>query len=145
MQLNSYTTLAAFRDRLGLAATDTGDDARLLARLRAATAQIDRYVGRHFWPLVATRRFDWRNARTLLFRGFDLLELTSITNGDGSTIDPSAILALGGTVGPIIGVELDANKAFFTYQNTITRAIAVAGIWGWHNDYTNAWKLSTLR
>ena len=126
MQLNSYATLSAFRQRLALAAADTGDDDRLLAKLRAATAQIDRYTARSFAPLIATRRFNWHGARTLLLRGYDLLELTSITNGDGSMVDPTAIIALGGVNGPIIGIELDPTKAFFVYLTTRTREIGRA-------------------
>src|SRR5258706_1772683 len=92
MQLTTYATLSAFRQRQALAASDTGDDDRMLAKLRSATAQIDRFTGRSFIPTVATRKFNWHNARTLLFRGYDLLELTRITNGDGTSVDPTAII-----------------------------------------------------
>jgi hypothetical protein len=142
MNLCTYATLTAFRERQGLAAADTADDARMLAKLRAATAQIERYTGRSFLPVLATRRFDWHVARTLLFRGYDLLELTSIANGDGTTVDPAAILPFGGTNGPIVGVELDMTRAFFVYLTTKTRALSVTGVWGWHDDYANAWKPS---
>src|SRR5258708_25095482 len=134
MQLNTYATLSAFRQRQALAASDTGDDDRMLAKLRSATAQIDRFTGRSFIPTVATRKFNWHNARTLLFRGYDLLELTSITNGDGTSVDPTAIIALGGVNGPIVGVELDLTRAFFVYLTTKTRALTVNGVWGWHDD-----------
>jgi hypothetical protein len=142
MNLNAYATLTAFRDRQGLAASDTTDDARMLAKLRAATAQIDRYTGRTFLPMIASRRFDWCSAQMMLFRGFDLLELTGITNGDSTPVDPTAIIALGGVNGPLIGVELDVTKALFVYMTTKTRALTVLGVWGWHDDYANAWKLS---
>src|SRR5215510_3934532 len=142
MNLNTYATLDAFRNRQALASADTGDDARMLAKLRSATAQLDRYTGRTFTPNVATRKFNWRDAKTLLFRGFDLLELTTITNGDGTTVDPTAIITLGGINGPTVGVELDMTKAFFVYLTTKTRALTVSGVWGWHDDYANAWKPS---
>src|SRR5258707_2770931 len=127
MQLNCYATLSAFRQRQGLASSDTGDDARMLAKLRAAATQIDRYTGRTFLPSIATCRFDWRGPKTLLLRGYDLLELTTLTNGDGSTIDPAAIITLGGTNGPIVGIELDITEALFVYQTTTTRTISVSG------------------
>ncbi len=142
MNLCTYATLTAFRERQGLAADDTADDARMLAKLRAATAQIERYTGRSFLPILATRHFDWHDARTLLFRGYDLLELTSITNGDGTTVDPAAILPFGGINGPIVGVELDMTRGFFVYLTTKTRALTVTGVWGWHDDYARAWKSS---
>ncbi|MCC7447513.1 MAG: hypothetical protein IT324_08865 [Anaerolineae bacterium] len=142
MNLNTYATLTAFRERQGLAASDTDDDARMLHKLRAATAQIDRYTGRSFIPTIAARRFDWRGAKTLLLRGFDLLELTGLTNGDNTAINLSAVVTLGGVNGPIIGVELDTGLATFVYQTTRTRAITVTGVWGWHDDYASAWKAS---
>src|SRR5262245_483015 len=110
MNLNTYATLDAFRSRQALASSDTGDDARMLAKLRSAAAQIDRYTGRAFAPNVATRKFNWKDAKTLLYRGFDLVELSSITNGDGTTVDPTAVINLGGINGPIFGVELDMTK-----------------------------------
>jgi hypothetical protein len=142
MNLCTYATLTAFRERQGLDDGDTADDARMLAKLRAATAQIERYTGRSFLPVLATRHFDWHDGRTLLFRGYDLLELTSITNGDGTTVDPAAILPFGGINGPIVGVELDMTRGFFVYLTTKTRALAVTGVWGWHDDYARAWKPS---
>jgi hypothetical protein len=143
MYLTSYATLDTLRNRFGLASADTGDDARLLDKLRQAASQIDRYTGRSFAPLQATRKFDYQDRKTLILRGFDLLSLTSITNGDGVTvIDPSAIIPLGGDVGPIWGVELNLTLAYFVYLTTRTRCIQVMGIWGWHDDYANAWKSS---
>ncbi len=140
--LNTYATLDAFRARLNLAVSDTADDGRLLGKLRAATAQIEHAIGRSFAPLMATRTFDYRSARTLLFRTGDLLELTTLINGDGSAIDPAAIILLGGISGPFFGLELDVTKAFFVYQTTKTRALAASGVWGWHDDYPNAWRPS---
>jgi hypothetical protein len=142
MQLNSYSTLAAFRLRQGLASSDTGGDARMLAKLRAATSQIERFTGRTFNPNIAMRRFDWRSPRLLFLKSYDLLELTTLTNGDVTTIDQTAILTYGGVNGPIVGIELDITKAVFIYQTTRTRAIAITGVWGWHDDYAYAWKPS---
>jgi len=140
--LNTYATLDALRARFAVASTDTADDVRFLAKLRAASAQIERAAGRIFAPIVATRAFDWRNDHTLLFRTEDLLSLTALINGDGSTIDPAAIIQLGGVGGAIYGVELNLTKAFFVYLLTKTRALSVSGVWGWHDDYANAWKPS---
>lgn len=140
--LNTYAALDQFRARQNLAAADTTDDTRMLTKLRAASAQIDRYLGRSFAPTVATRKFDYRSVRTLLFRTGDLLELTTLTNGDGSVIDPNAAILLGGIGGPYYGIELDVTKAFFLYLTTRTRAISVTGVWGWHDDYLNAWRAS---
>ena len=138
-----YATLDQLRARFSVAPADTSDDARLFSKLRAASAQIDRYTARTFAPVLATRLFDWRNANTILFRGEDLLLLQQLINGDGNVIDPAAIIQLGGINGPLWGVEINVAKgAFLNYITTKTRALSVSGIWGWHDDYANAWKPS---
>src|SRR5579859_6421317 len=91
-----YATLEQLRARFAVAGADTSDDARLLGKLKSAAQQIDRYTARTFAPVYATRLFDWTNARTIPLRGFDLLQLNTLTNGDGNPIDPTAIIPLGG-------------------------------------------------
>ena len=46
----TLSTLYRLRARLGLAATETGDDFRLTTALEAASVQIERAAGRHFSP-----------------------------------------------------------------------------------------------
>ncbi len=139
-----YATLEALRARFNVAASDTGDDQRLLAKLHAASAQIDRYCSRSFSPVYATRQFDWNNARSLLFRGEDLLQLITLTNGDGNIIASGAIIPLGGINGPLYALEINiALGPYLNYITTKTRALTIYGIWGWHDDWTNtAWKAS---
>src|SRR5579859_1498188 len=139
-----YCTLDLLRARFNIASTDTSDDARLFRKCFAASQVIDRYTARQFYPTWATRLFDWRNARSILFRGEDLLLLTTLTNGDGNVIDPMAIIILGGVNGPIYGLEINvARGSFLNYLTTKTRALSVQGVWGWHDDYANTgWKPS---
>src|SRR5579859_3908392 len=148
--LRAYCTLAQLRTRQQLAATDTSDDPRLLAKIRAASAEIERFTGRVFQPILEARTFDYQDSLSLTFRGQDLLTLTTLVDGAGVTIAPSAIILKGATQsgntanGPFYGLELDPTKAFLLYITTKTRAISVTGIWGWHDDYPNAWIASTL-
>jgi len=137
--LATFATLHALRVRGGLSDSDTGDDHRLLLKLRAASAQIRRYTGREFLPVMDTRKFNYRKPHTLFFRSMDMLELFSVINGDGTTIDPTAILTVG-TTGGIVGIELDPSLASFVYNSTPIRAITVQGIWGWHDDYATSWR-----
>ena len=144
-----YATLEQLRARFNVAATDTADDSRLLAKLRAASAQMDRHCARTFSPYYDTRRFDWINARLIVLRNYDLLQLTTLTNGDGNVIDPTAIITLGnassnGGGGPLYALEIDvARGPFLNYLTTKTRALTVSGLWGWHDDWlVSAWKPS---
>jgi hypothetical protein len=142
--LACYATLPFLRRRQGLFETELSDDSKLLAKLRAATREIDNATRRSFQPVQEARAFDWESERYLGFRSFDLLKLTSIVDSLG-TKQTDAIFLLGGTqsaynaVGPFYGVELDLTKDYFQYLTTKMRAITVNGIWGWHDDYASAW------
>jgi hypothetical protein len=136
-----YATLNQLRDRLGLAA-DTDRDARLLAALRQATAQIDRYTARRFAPVLQTRRHDYQTP-AYLGLNHDLLELLSLTNGDGAAIDPAGVTLVPAGDGPYRALVLSpGSPAAFTYVDSLVQAIAVGGIWGWHDAWAEAWRSS---
>lgn len=142
--LRSYGTLAGLRDRQALAASDTSDDARLLRKLRSATADIEAYTNRIFQPLTAAYTFDHEDDTCLNFRNHELLTLTSIVDGFGRTILSAAVILLGNAQssstanGPFYGFELDPTVDYLLYQTTPIRAITVTGVWGYHDDYANA-------
>lgn len=148
MGLHSYATLAQLRLRQDqLNSSKTGMDPTYLKKLRAATDEINDKVNRFFYPVVATHQFDWQSSIKLEFRSQDLLSLTTLVDGAGVSIPLSSVIYLGGadiTTGPYYGVELDPTKSYFLYLVTKTRCISVTGVWGWHDDYANAWIDSTL-
>src|SRR5215470_4452660 len=124
--LRAYCTLAQLRTRQQLAATDTGDDPRLLAKIRAASAEIERFTGRVFQPILEARTFDYQDSLRLNFRGQDLLTLSSLVDGANMTIAPTAIILKGMTQsgsaanGPFYGLELDPTRAYLLYITTKT-------------------------
>ncbi len=132
--LHSYATLAQLRARQGDGASDTSNDARYLVKLRRASALIDAETGRTFQPVIGARQFDYEDPVRLLWRGFDLLQLTSVEDGCG-LVDPDAVVMLGY---PCYGVEIVG--MYLTYQTTKVQAITVTGVWGWHNIYPLAWR-----
>src|SRR5216683_795836 len=81
-----YATLQQLRTRQGLSLTDTADDPRLLAKLRAASQEIERYTSRGFQPIQETRTFDWQDANYLSFRAQEALALSQVVDGQGRTI-----------------------------------------------------------
>lgn len=139
MSLRSYATLTQMRDRQGDGASDTSNDTRYLSKLRSASAWIERQTGRIFQPMIEAIKFDYEDDQCLLWRGHDLLELTSVVDGVG-TVDAASINLLGG--GPYYGLEVDATKGFLSYATVKAQAITVTGIWGWHDDWSHAWKSS---
>jgi len=138
----TYATLTQFRTRLGLPAGDAETDARLLAALRQATAQIDRFTARRFAPAVQTRRYAFHDPHSLRL-DLDLLELLALTNGDGQAIPAEAALLLPEGDGPKHALLLQpAAGIWFMPGENPAAAIAVRGIWGTHDAWPEAWRAS---
>lgn len=138
----TLATLHQLRQRLGLGEGDTGDDPRLLAALQAASAQIEQAAGRRFSPRLATleQSVHPRHSDELLLSD-DLLQLESIINGDGSSIDPLDVITLPEWTmdGPISVLRLTGGQ-IFTWQTSPLRAVQVTGLWGWHDRWSRAWR-----
>jgi hypothetical protein len=135
----TIATLYQLRQRLGLAASETADDARLLAALQAAAAQIERAADRRFCPRLAAIQHSVNPKYTTeLLLHDDLLELTSLTNGDGSAISLDDVLTLPAE-GPIAVLRLTGGNTL-VWDETPLNAVAVMGIWGWHDRWAEAWR-----
>ncbi len=147
--LRTYSNLTKLRRRQSLGGLDTSDNAKLLDKLRAATAQVETWTaGRVFQPISETRQFDYQTPLQCMFRSQDLLQLTGaspVVDQTGNAIPTAAMIMLGGTesaytaTGPFYGMELNPTMGYFLYTTTKTRAISVTGVWGYHTDYGLAW------
>jgi len=138
----TYATLTQLRERLGIPAADTSDDGRLLAALRQATAQIERYTARRFAPTVQTRRYDYLTPYRLNL-DIDLLQLIALVNGDGSSIDVDDAILLPTGDGPKHAIALDVmGGVTFNFESMREQAIQVTGVWGWHDAWSEAWRNS---
>lgn len=133
----TLATLDHLRAHLGLLASETSDDPRLLRALQAASAQIERTAGRRFSPRRAALQHDYTDARQLLLSD-DLLELTSILNGDGNSIALTDVIAIPDEP-PYSLLRLSGGSAF-TWSLAPAQAITVAGIWGWHDCPAQMWR-----
>jgi len=135
--MDVLATLYAIRRHLGFAASDTAEDARLLAALEAASSTIERRTRRHFSPRVATipHSINRQNVRDLLLTE-DLLELQSLTNGDGTSINIDNAIVLTSSA-----IRLTDGTAFI-YSDTPEDAVMVTGIWGYHPNWNVAWSNS---
>ena len=129
-------TLYALRQDLGFAASDTAEDARLLSCLTAATALIESGAGRRFRPLLATRSQSIDLCHpTEIALDVDLLTLHSVTHGANEAIALDQLLVLPGRLSLI-------NGQTFRYVNSPEMAVSVTGVWGSHEDWSNAWRVS---
>jgi hypothetical protein len=126
----------------------TSDDALMLKFVNDVSAQIARYADRHFVPRIQTRYFDAiENVRgyTLMFDA-DLLAATTITNGDATTVSASSYVTEPRNDTPYYGLKLKASAGLsWTWQTDHENALSVLGVWGYHNEYADAWvQVTTL-
>lgn len=156
-----YTTVNAVRAQY-LASTQTTDDAQVLDFIRAASKAMDNACNRHFYPLIETRYFDVPGGGGLPVDMFDnmkgggfrlpltfdedLLEVTTLTNGDGTTIASNQYLLDPYNHTPYYQLKIKRSSSVAWMVNTdgdFERVVSVLGVWGFHEDYGNAWVSTT--
>lgn len=140
-----YTTLSDLRAASAgqLDITSTKDDPLLLAQIRAASRDIDEIARRWFYPLVDTREYD-TPAQVLgdLRVDADLLEITTLTNGNTVVINSSKYRLYPLNTWPKYSIRPLPSQGTpweLSLSGDAFGAISVAGVWGYHRDYANAW------
>lgn len=117
------------------------DDAHLADLIARVQAAIDRHCHRTFEAPQDTTRYrhavndvgrgDAEELRTL-YLDHDLCQITSITNGDGTLVDPSQYITLPVNYSPWYAIRLKLNSnVAWTYSDTPENAIAIVGRHAW--------------
>lgn len=153
--LNTYASLQEFknyyRSRGGDdVRVDATDDSVLEFLLMAASDHINNATGRKFYPTIETRYFDVPGIDEieprLLELDNDLLEVISITNGDGVTVPSTEYSLRPKNASPYYGIRLIDNSTYYWASDgagDTHDVIAVNGIWGYHDRYASAWLSAT--
>lgn len=121
-----------------------GDDALLFNFIADATAMAHQYCMRAFVPYRQTRYYDADgdlvDDRWLALNA-DLLEVISITNGDGETVTGDQYILRDRNRTPYQAVVLKpSSEVTWSYEDgDYEDAIAIEGIWGFHASYGTAW------
>jgi len=136
---SDYCDRTQIRAYLGLETTATSDDALIDDLIQRASRFMDRYTRRWFYAKTETREYDCPGGPRLYFDA-DLLSCTSLTISD--TAQDSDTYHLYPANGyPKLWIDAAyAEGALFTWSDTPQKAVDVAGIWGYHDDYDNAWR-----
>ena len=147
--LNSYATLAEYKAyttaRGQTATTDTADDAVIESLLKAISRYVDAQTARWFYPRIETRYFDVPYSRELIVDA-DLLEVLSITNGDGTLIPSTEYSLRPRNQSPHFIIRLVDNSTYYWASDgsgNTHDVIEVTGVWGYHNRYSVAWETIT--
>jgi hypothetical protein len=147
--LNAYATLAEYKSwiavRGGSVSTDASDDAVIEILLRSASRYIDSQTVRQFYPSVETRYYDVPKGRTLILDD-DLLEVITITNGDGNTIPSTEYILESANVSPHWGITIRRSSSYYwTWDSNgdTEGVLEVTGVWGFHDHYNLAWLIGS--
>jgi hypothetical protein len=135
-----YTTAAAVKTYLGI--TSSTDDALLTSLIERAQASIDRYTHRTFEAASdTTKRFDAEYDTSESYTrldwtpyGLDLCQITSVVNGDGTTISASSYVTEPRNETPYFALKLKVSSGlYFMYDNLDDHenAIQITGRWAY--------------
>lgn len=146
--INAYATLTDLKNWRRSGGTDlvadTTDDIVMSDLLEGASRFIDEQACRHFYPTIETRSFDLPGDRELWFDD-DLLELTTLTNGDDTTIASSEYILQPTNYYPKYALKLrQASSIVWLYDDdgNTEQVLDVLGFWGYHDQYSKrAWHL----
>ena len=155
----AYITTAQLKSYLGI--TVSTDDTELGYIPDRVTAAIDSYCHRHFepesahgpaashthyfTPMLETQGGDLLDWYTLNLN-HDLAELTSITNGDGTSISVNDVVLLPLNTVPTNMIRIkSASGKFWTWNGSPEGAVQVAGKWSYSLDIPADVKAAALR
>ena len=140
----NYAELVNYRGNL----TD-GDKSLIEELIDRVTAFIERYTDRKFKADSDTTRYfdaDKHVDGSQLTFDEDIASITSITNGDSTTVASSNYVTLPRNETPYYGVKLlRSSGVVWTWTNDPEDAIQVMGKWGWSTTPPNDIKHATIR
>lgn len=139
------TTLDAVLGRMNAEGYANPDDDALIVQLIAtATAMAHGYCARSFVPYRQARVYDATGEHidpiNELLLDADLLAVTSVTNGDGTTVTGDQYVLRPANAWPKRAIKLKASSNLtWTYDGDWEQAISIEGVWGYHQSYGSAW------
>lgn len=134
---------------LSIAEEDDGDDELLAQIVDAVNEWIENETGRIFADpgVDATRYFrkDRIDRNGILWVDTDLASITSITNGDGETIDTDDIETWPLNETPIMGIRiLDSSSNYWNFSYNDSK-VAVTGRWAYSLTVPSRAKQAAIR
>jgi hypothetical protein len=146
---NLYATLAEYKAyvvaRGQTPTTDTPDDVTIVNLLETASRYLDDHTLRHYYPAIETLSYDVPMTRELKLRA-DLLEVITLTNGDGTAIASTDYILESANQTPYWRLRLRSTATTYWLPDTSNgteQAIELVGWVGFRENYSQrAWKLA---
>lgn len=143
--VNGYTLLQYIKDQKKIVSVNATEDLFIDRAIGAASRLFEGAVGgRTFYPRITTLRYDYPDG-LLLFLDDDLLELTTLTNGDGVVLTNADYILMDPNQTPYWGVKIkDTSSEFWQLDanGSAEQIIQVNGVWGFRQDYARGWVLA---
>jgi hypothetical protein len=137
----TIATLHDIRLHLNLADDDTSSDANLLKTLQQASHILESVTNRRYCPAIESRIASIDIAHpTELMLPDDLLALSALTNGDGSSISLDDVQTVPNHADLPASFLYLINGESFSYNESPVNALSITGTWGWHDRWTQAWR-----
>ena len=130
---NGYATLTEAKTHRRITTADASDDGVIELMVEDASRLVDTVTGKWFYAYTQTRYFDVPTSRTLCLDAY-LLAVTTLTNGDGTTIASTEYDLLPKNLPARRQLRLKANSTTYWQYSTTTigeLAISIAGSWGY--------------
>ena len=157
MNVYEYTTVAACKDSRDInVPISSVSDGFFLREIRRASRDINDICNRKFAPVIDTNYYDvpgGMNQASRVYQSYisvlnlddDLLELTTLTNGDGTVITSTdyKLYPLNTTPKEKITL-LSTHYVWLPATNGVPNgAISVSGAWGFNKEWGEAWNYVT--
>lgn len=145
--MNTYATLDeyhAYKEiKTTVATLTTAQRMRILGNLRDASAYVDTHCARFFHPKIDTLEFDYHTSWEIRFGNHDLLEASEVKTENGvETVAAADYYLLTGrdyNLGPFNLLVIRSDSAITLNLGVRPeKANSVAGTWGYHEDWDNA-------
>jgi uncharacterized phiE125 gp8 family phage protein len=140
----AYAEIHEVKHYLGIGDEDS-DDALLGDIITRAQKIIERYTGRVFEAVTATKYFstDSIEGRYLYLWGYDLLTVTTLTNGDGTTIAAANYRLEPRNEIPKWQIRLDEDTDW--EMDDSDSEVSIAGTWGYTTTVPHDIKHACIR
>ena len=130
---NGYCTLAQFKTLPEIDSTNATDDTFVEETITRISREIDRECGKWFYARTLTRTYDIPPDRQLDL-DVPLLTVTTLTNGDATTIAATDYTLFDPNTSPYYAIRLKQSSSVIWLPDSdgnIQNVLSVAGTWGY--------------